>query len=125
MPTKQWNPRDLLEISGFYWKTAVLHAAVKLDVFTVIGDGQLAANEISPLLEAKLAHQCFVPVSPDGQIDAVEQTPLLPRFLFLKHLSFLSSHPQGTAECATGSCESAFPKSGTDRNPDIRFNSLP
>ncbi len=46
MTTKQWNPGDLLEISGFYWRTAVLHAAVKLDVFTVIGDGQLAGDEL-------------------------------------------------------------------------------
>ena len=52
MASRQWNPGDLLEISGFYWKTAVLHAAVKLDVFTVIGDGQLAASEISRQLNA-------------------------------------------------------------------------
>ncbi len=52
MATKQWNPGDLLEISGFYWKTAVLHAAVKLDVFTVIGDGQLTGSEISRQLNA-------------------------------------------------------------------------
>jgi hypothetical protein len=44
MPAKHWNPGDLLEISGYYWKTAVLHATIILDVFTVIGDGQLAAN---------------------------------------------------------------------------------
>jgi hypothetical protein len=50
--TRQWNPGDLLEISGFFWKTAVLHAAVKLDVFTVIGDGQLAGDEISRQLNA-------------------------------------------------------------------------
>ncbi|CAB1072947.1 O-methyltransferase [Olavius algarvensis Delta 1 endosymbiont] len=52
MATKQWNPGDLLEISGYYWKTALLHAAVKLDVFTVIGDRQLAASEISRQLDA-------------------------------------------------------------------------
>jgi hypothetical protein len=47
MATRQWNPGDLLEISGFFWKTAALHAAVKLDVFTVVGDGQSTAAEIS------------------------------------------------------------------------------
>jgi hypothetical protein len=47
MATRQWNPGDLLEISGFFWKTAALHAAVKLDVFTVVGDGQSTADEIS------------------------------------------------------------------------------
>jgi len=52
MAPRQWNPGDLLEISGFYWKTAVLHAAVKMDVFTAIGDGQLAASEISRQLNA-------------------------------------------------------------------------
>lgn len=52
MAARQWNPGDLLEISGFYWKTAVLHAAVKLDVFTVIGDGQLTGSEISRQLNA-------------------------------------------------------------------------
>ena len=52
MATRQWNPGDLLEISGFFWKTAVLHAAVKLDVFTAIGDGQLTGDEISRRLNA-------------------------------------------------------------------------
>ena len=46
MTTRVWNPGDLLEISGFFWKTAVLHAAVKLDLFTVIGDAQFSAAEM-------------------------------------------------------------------------------
>ena len=44
------NPGELLEISGYFWKTCALHAAVKLDVFTVIGDAQLAGEEISQKL---------------------------------------------------------------------------
>jgi predicted transcriptional regulator len=52
MANRQSNPGDLLEISGFFWKTAALHAAVKLDVFTVIGDGQVAADEIARQLKA-------------------------------------------------------------------------
>ena len=52
MTVRQWTPGELLEISAFYWKTAVLHAAVKLDVFTAIGDGQLTASEISRQLNA-------------------------------------------------------------------------
>lgn len=52
MAPKEWNPGDLLEISGFFWQTALLHAAVKLDVFTAIGDGQLTASEISRQLSA-------------------------------------------------------------------------
>jgi SAM-dependent methyltransferase len=50
MASGQMNPGELLEISGYYWKTCVLHAAVKLDVFTVIGDGHLTGEEISQKL---------------------------------------------------------------------------
>ena len=46
MATAQMNPGELLETSGFYWKTCTLHAAVKLDVFTVIGDAHLTGEEI-------------------------------------------------------------------------------
>jgi len=44
------NPGELLEISGYFWKTCALHAAVKLDVFTVIGDVHLTVEEISQKL---------------------------------------------------------------------------
>ena len=44
------DPGELLEISGYFWKTCVLHAAVKLDVFTVIGGAQLTGKEISQKL---------------------------------------------------------------------------
>ena len=45
MAPRDWNPGELLEISGYFWKTCALHAAVKLDVFTVIGDGHLTAEQ--------------------------------------------------------------------------------
>jgi len=44
------NPGELLEISGYFWKTCALHAAIKLDVFTVIGDAKLTGKEISQKL---------------------------------------------------------------------------
>lgn len=47
MTTRQWNPSELLELSGSFWKTCALHAAVKLDVFTVIGDYRLTAENIA------------------------------------------------------------------------------
>jgi SAM-dependent methyltransferase len=50
MVTEQMHPGELLDISGYYWKTCVLHAAVKLDVFTVIGDTHLTGEEISQKL---------------------------------------------------------------------------
>ena len=47
MTSRQWNPGELLELSGAFWQTCVLHAAVKLDVFTAIGDGQLSTETLA------------------------------------------------------------------------------
>ena len=47
MAPRDWNPGELLEISGYFWKTCTLHTAVKLDVFTAIGDAQLTGEEIT------------------------------------------------------------------------------
>jgi hypothetical protein len=43
------NPGKILELSGYYWKTCTLHAGVKLDLFTLIGD--------EPKTAEVLAHQ--------------------------------------------------------------------
>ena len=45
------NPRELMEISGAYWESCTLHAAVKLGVFTTIGQGQLTGKEIAQRLD--------------------------------------------------------------------------
>jgi hypothetical protein len=50
MATLPMNPGELIEVSGYFWKTCALHAAVKLDVFTDIGDAHLTAEEISQKL---------------------------------------------------------------------------
>lgn len=42
-----WNPGRLLELSGYYWKTCALHAAVKLDVFSVLDPTRLSASEVA------------------------------------------------------------------------------
>jgi SAM-dependent methyltransferase len=47
MATAQMNPGELLEISGYFWKTCVLHTSVKLEVFTLIGDQQITAGQIA------------------------------------------------------------------------------
>ena len=47
MNTQEWNPGRLLEMSGYYWKTCTLHAGVKLDVFTTIGDAHLRIEDIA------------------------------------------------------------------------------
>ena len=54
MMTQRWNPGELLEVSGAFWKTCALHAAVKLDVFSVIGDDQLSAETIAAKIEGSL-----------------------------------------------------------------------
>jgi SAM-dependent methyltransferase len=41
------NPSELLQLSGGYWSICALHAAVKLDIFTCLSDGDLTAEEIS------------------------------------------------------------------------------
>ena len=50
MHKQEMNPGNLLEISGSYWQTCTLHAAVKLDVFTIIGDSRLKSKEVSDML---------------------------------------------------------------------------
>ena len=47
MGKQEWNPGRLLQLSGQYWATCTLHAAVKLDVFTAIGDRQLSSDDIA------------------------------------------------------------------------------
>ncbi len=47
MKSQNWNPGELLELSGAFWQTCVLHTAVKLDVFTAIGDQRLPGESIA------------------------------------------------------------------------------
>ena len=47
MKSTDWNPGKLLELSGQHWKTGTLHAAVRLDVFSAIGDRRLPGSQIA------------------------------------------------------------------------------
>ena len=47
MEKTQWNPGKLMELSSHHWKTGTLHAAVKLDVFSIIGDGRWSVSQIA------------------------------------------------------------------------------
>lgn len=49
-----WTPEAILRLSGDYWKTCALHAGVKLDVFTIIGDDCLSATEIAGRIKGDL-----------------------------------------------------------------------
>lgn len=52
MPEQSWNPQTLLNLSNSYWQTCVLHAAVKLDLFTTLDDQPLRADELAEKVEA-------------------------------------------------------------------------
>ena len=52
MTAQQWNPGKLLEVSGSYRKACVLHAAVKVDLFTALGDEKLSSEDIAQKLNA-------------------------------------------------------------------------
>ena len=45
------HPGRLLELSGSYWQTCALHAAVKLDLFTRIGSEARGAEELAVMLQ--------------------------------------------------------------------------
>ena len=44
------NPGHLLELSGNYWKSATLHAGVKLGVFTVIDEDAMTGRDLAQKL---------------------------------------------------------------------------
>ena len=51
MKPRAWNAGQLIELSGYFWKTGTLHAGVKLDIFTIIGDRRMGAAEIARKLD--------------------------------------------------------------------------
>ncbi len=52
MEQKQWNPADLLQLSGGYWSACALHAGVKLDLFTPLAERAHTALELAGMLDA-------------------------------------------------------------------------
>ncbi len=49
---QEWNAGALLGISGFYWRSCALHAAVKLDVFTAIGENVMRSEDVAARIRA-------------------------------------------------------------------------
>ena len=43
---EEWTAGKLLGISWSYWQACALHAGVKLELFTKIGEGERSAREI-------------------------------------------------------------------------------
>lgn len=52
MNSQELNPGKLLDISGQYWMTCTLHAGVKLDVFSSIGQKSLSSEAVSKKINA-------------------------------------------------------------------------
>ena len=44
---QEWNIGQLLSTSSAYWRSSTVHAAVKLEIFSVIGDEQLTVDKVS------------------------------------------------------------------------------
>ncbi|MFC1837762.1 methyltransferase [Thermodesulfobacteriota bacterium] len=53
MNGQEWNTGLLLSTSSGYWRSCAIHAAVKLEIFSVIGRGQLTVEEISEKIGGK------------------------------------------------------------------------
>ncbi|MGD9731913.1 MAG: methyltransferase [Desulfamplus sp.] len=51
METEAIHPGRLLALSGSYWQTCTLHAGVKLDIFTTIGDDNPTAEDIAKKMD--------------------------------------------------------------------------
>jgi len=54
MQSTTWNPGQLLKTSGSYWMGCTLHASVKLDVYSCIGDTEKTAIQISETINTDL-----------------------------------------------------------------------
>ena len=53
METRAWSPDKLLKVSGYYWRSFALHAAIKLGIFTIIVSEELTGEDIAQRLGAK------------------------------------------------------------------------
>mgnify|MGYP000736427686 CR=1 FL=1 len=44
------SAEKILELSGVYWKSCAIHAAIKLDLFSIVGQGRLTEKEVAEKL---------------------------------------------------------------------------
>ncbi len=54
MERAEMTPGRLMEISGAYWGSFAVHAAVKLDIFTIIGNEVLGCEEIARRIKGNI-----------------------------------------------------------------------
>jgi len=95
MTKQEWNPGLLLKLSGSYWQTCALHTAVKLNLFTTIGQETMATKEVAAkaglhegalarLLDALTAMQLLV-----KENDYYQNTPSAVKFLSADSKSYI------------------------------------
>jgi len=49
---QEWSIGQLLSTSSAYWRSSTVHAAVKLEIFTVLGDEKLTIEEVGAKINA-------------------------------------------------------------------------
>jgi predicted O-methyltransferase YrrM len=54
METGRWTAGRLLQVSSSYWEACTLHAGVKLDVFSIIGDNEFSADQMAEMLNCDI-----------------------------------------------------------------------
>lgn len=50
----EWTSKDVLKISGGYWLSCTIQAAIKLDVFSIIGTNSLTMEQVASACHADL-----------------------------------------------------------------------
>jgi hypothetical protein len=50
MEEDRWTVDTLLKTSGSFWEACTLHTAVTLEIFTLLGDEPLSAEEVAEKL---------------------------------------------------------------------------
>jgi SAM-dependent methyltransferase len=52
MAEQRWTPDDLMKLSGGYWAACALHAGLRLDLFTALGEDRSTAEDVARRLAA-------------------------------------------------------------------------
>lgn len=110
MSAKNLSPGELFQLSGSYWKTCTLHAGVKLNLFTILGEKKRTCRDIADkinadpraltmLLNALTAMELLVK---DG--DTWSNTPQAAEFLrkdMPRYIGYMILHHQNLVESWT------------------------
>ena len=133
MTTAEWTPSSIVETAGNFWTACVIHAAVKLGVFTALGDvpsntgdlaGKLGLNErgLAMLLNA-LAAVKLISKHGDRYTNTTFSRSYLsrddPRYLgyMIMHQHYLMGRWNGLAEAVSSGAPAVSPATMRD-DPD-------